>query len=110
MTDLPSTPIGEVDELDDPVMLDVREADEFAAGHAPGAIHHPLGTLPEIWSSLPAGRTILCICRSGARSGQATVFLREQGLVAVNLEGGMQAWDRFGLEVVDDRGTSGTVI
>ncbi len=107
---VPATTVGEVDELDDPVLLDVREHHEFAAGHAPDARHHPLGSIPAAWESLPRGRTILCICRSGARSAQATAFLREQGLDAVNLAGGMQAWMAFGLEVVGDDGAAGSVI
>ena len=107
---VPATTVGDVDELDDPVLLDVREHDEFAAGHAPDARHHPLGSIPTVWESLPPGRTILCICRSGARSAQATAFLRDQGLDAVNLEGGMQAWMAFGLEVVRDDGAAGAVI
>ena len=48
------------------------EADEFEAGHAPDAVFHPLATIPEVWSTLPADRTILCICRVGGRSAQAT--------------------------------------
>ena len=71
---------------------------------------HPLATIPEVWSTLPADRPILCICRVGGRSAQATAFLRERGLDAVNLEGGMQAWERFGLNVVRADGSFGTVI
>jgi rhodanese-related sulfurtransferase len=109
MTDLPSVTSGDVDDLDDPFLLDVREPAEFDAGHAPGAVLVPLGRLPHGWSELPADRTILCICRSGARSGQATMFLREQGIDAVNLAGGMQAWRAFGLEVVRGDGSAGSV-
>jgi rhodanese-related sulfurtransferase len=53
---------------------------------------------------------VLCICRSGARSASAAEFLRRQGVDAVNLEGGMQAWAAFGLDVVRDDGSFGTVI
>lgn len=109
MTDLPSVTVGDVDELDDAFLLDVREPAEFEAGHAPGATLVPLGTLPDGVSQLPADRTVLVICRSGARSAQATAFLREQGLDAVNLEGGMQAWSAFGLDVVRADGSFGSV-
>ena len=109
MTDLPSVTVGDVDELDDAFLLDVREPAEFDAGHAPGAVLVPLGSLPDGWSDLPTDRTVLCICRSGARSAQATGFLREQGIDAINLEGGMQAWSAFGLEVVRADGSYGTV-
>lgn len=108
--DLPSVTAGDVDELDDPFLLDVREADEYAAGHARGVVLYPLGELPAVWSELPADRTVLCICRTGARSATATEFLRRQGLDAVNLEGGMVAWAAFGLDVVRDDGSFGTVI
>ncbi len=108
--DIPSITVGDVDELADPVLLDVRELDEYEAGHAPGVISHPLATIPDVWASLPSHRTILCICRVGGRSAQATAFLREQGLDAINLEGGMQAWAAFGLDVVRDDGTHGAVI
>ena len=107
---LPSVLVGDVDELEDPFLLDVREADEYEAGHAPDAVFHPLATIPEVWSTLPADRPILCICRVGGRSAQATAFLLERGLDARNLEGGMQAWERFGLDVVRADGSFGTVI
>ena len=108
--DIPSITVGDVDELTDPVLLDVRELDEYEAGHAPGVVFQPLATIPEAWTSLPSDRTILCICRSGGRSAHATAFLREQGLDAINLEGGMQGWAAFGLDVVRADGSHGAVI
>ena len=108
--DIPAVTAGDVDELDDPFLLDVREPDEFDAGHAPGAVLRPLGTVPDALAELPAGRTVLVICRSGARSARATQFLRAQGVEAVNLEGGMQAWAAFGHDVVRDDGSFGSVI
>ncbi len=106
----PSITVGDVDELDRPVFLDVREQDEYDAGHAPGVIWHALGTLDGVVGVLPTTQPIVCICRSGARSARATDFLRSQGLDAVNLEGGMQAWAAFGFDVVRDDGSAGTVI
>ena len=108
--DIPVVTAGDVDELDDPFLLDVREPDEFDAGHAPGAALRPLGAVPDAVADLPAGRTVLVICRSGARSARATQFLRAQGIDAVNLEGGMQAWAAFGLDIVRDDGSFGSVI
>ena len=61
-------------------------------------------------SELPTAGPSSCICRSGAALGAATQFLRQQGVDAVNLEGGMQAWAAFGLDVVRDDGSFGTVI
>jgi rhodanese-related sulfurtransferase len=108
--EVPSVTVGDVDELDDPFLLDVREPEEHAAGHAPGVVLHRMGDLPGVWSELPTDRTVLCICRTGSRSAVATEFLRRQGIDAVNLEGGMVAWAAFGLDVVCDDGSFGTVM
>ncbi len=111
MTDsVPSVTIGDVDDLVNPVLLDVREQDEYDAGHAPDVTFIPLGALADPSVVLPADRTILCICRVGGRSAQATAFLRDRGFDAVNLEGGMKAWAAFGLDVVRDDGSHGQVI
>lgn len=87
---------------DDVLLLDVREPEEWAAGRAPGAHHVPLGRLDP--SALPAGRRVLCICRSGGRSARATEVLRAAGFEAYNVAGGMQAWVAAGLHVVCDTG------
>lgn len=110
MQQVPTATVGDVDALIDPFLLDVREDDEFAAGHAPDAEHRPLGTLPDACASLPRDQTIVVICRSGNRSAHATAFLVEQGFDAVNLAGGMQAWAAVGFEVVSATGDAGTVI
>ncbi|QTE29589.1 rhodanese-like domain-containing protein [Pengzhenrongella sicca] len=81
-------------------LLDVRERDEWDAGHAPGALHVPLGELVERVGELPAGAPLLVVCHSGARSARATAWLNESGYSAENLDGGMVAWSRAGLPVV----------
>ncbi len=78
-------------------LLDVREAHEFAGGHAPGARHAPLGGLDV--SALSADQRYVLVCQSGARSAMATRRLRAAGLDALNLRGGMAAWTRAGLPV-----------
>ncbi len=93
----------------DDLRLDVREAAEFAAGHAPGALHVALGDLPDHLDRLPRGRRIVCICRSGNRSTAATQFLVAEGFDAVNLTGGMQAWAAAGHPVVTAAGGTGQV-
>jgi rhodanese-related sulfurtransferase len=112
MTDdaVPSITVGDVDELDNPLLLDVRESDEYEAGHAPEVMFVPLATLPERGHELPSDRPILCICRVGGRSARATAYLRGLGYDAINLEGGMKAWAAFGLDVVRDDGSHGDVI
>lgn len=77
---------------DAPFLLDVREAHEFAAGHVPGAVLIPLGTLPQRTGELPKDRQIVAICRSGSRSGVATGALRQAGFKVQNMVGGMLAW------------------
>jgi rhodanese-related sulfurtransferase len=103
-----TTPSAASDRPADHVLLDVREIDEWSAGHAPGALHVPLSRLAS--ESVPAGATVLCICRSGGRSGKATDALRRAGVDAVNVAGGMNAWSAAGLPVVRDDGRPGIVI
>ena len=91
------------------LLLDVREPEEWQAGHAPGAVHVPLGDLPYRVDELPAGVPILCICRSGNRSARATAWLRAHGRDATNTAGGMAAWATAGLPLVDDVGRPGVV-
>ena len=78
------------------LLLDVREANEWEAGHALGAVHIALNEVPDHLDDLTMHRTIVCVCRSGARSARAVVFLIEHGYDAVNLEGGMLAWSADG--------------
>jgi rhodanese-related sulfurtransferase len=90
------------------LLIDVREHHEWAAGHAPGATHIALGTLtPDL---IATGASVLCICRSGRRSGDATARLRKAGIDAINVSGGMTAWAESGLPVVSDDGQPGKVI
>ncbi len=107
---VPSTTVNDLDALKSPVLLDVREPDEWEAGHAPDAWFWPLGRLDMVRAELPLDVKIVCVCRSGARSAKATELLRSWGLDAVNLEGGMQAWAAEGRPVQRDDGSPGTVI
>jgi len=76
-------------------IVDVREPAEFDGplGHVPGARLVPLGLLSEKMSSLEKARPVVTVCRSGARSAQATVILGAAGFSKVaNLAGGMLRW------------------
>ena len=84
---------------DDVILLDVREDDEFKAGHIPGAEWIPLGQLSSRLGELPKDKTIVAVCRSGNRSAQATEILRQNGFDAHNMQGGMNSWVQAGLEV-----------
>jgi len=92
------------------ILVDVREPAEWAAGHAEGARHIPLAQLGQRQRELPAGRPVITVCRSGARSARAATLLAEQGCDASNLEGGMRAWAAAGLPVVTEGGRPGAVI
>ena len=92
------------------VLLDVRNADEWEAGHAARAQWIPLGDLEAARFRLPMNRRIVCVCRSGVRSARATESLIAWGFDAANMEGGMKAWAASGLAVVRDDGTPGEVI
>jgi rhodanese-related sulfurtransferase len=92
------------------VLLDVREADEWEAGHAPGAQWVPLRDLESARFRIPINRRIVCVCRSGARSAKATAQLVQWGFDAVNMAGGMKAWAAQGLAVVRDDDSAGEVI
>jgi rhodanese-related sulfurtransferase len=85
-------------------LLDVREDDEWAAGHVPGATHIPLGQLGARATEVPRDTTIYVICRSGARSARAAFALTGSGWDAINVAGGMQDWAAAGLPMTADSG------
>jgi rhodanese-related sulfurtransferase len=91
-------------------LLDVREQDEWDAGHIAGAQHVPLGELRKRLDEVPKDRTILAVCRHGNRSEAATRGLRTLGYAVENLEGGVTAWKRAGLPLEDSGGGPGRVI
>jgi rhodanese-related sulfurtransferase len=76
-------------------IIDVREAEEVAAGMIPGAKHIPLGDLPVRHSEIPVQDEIILVCRSGGRSSKAYDFLTTQGYKGLkNMTGGMLEWDK----------------
>lgn len=91
------------------LLLDVRELDEWEAGHAPGAVHIPMREVPQRAGELPQDRRIVAICRSGSRSRAVAEALIAAGFDAVNTTGGMKAWQAGGFDVVTDAGTHGVV-
>lgn len=80
------------------LLIDVREANETAAGHAAGATLLPLSEMSRWLPQLVAqGEPVMAICRSGARSLRACQELGEQGVAVANVEGGTNAWIAAGL-------------
>lgn len=90
------------------ILLDVREDDEWKAGHAPGAIHVRLGDVDP--RSFDTSAPVVAVCRSGNRSGSAAKKLAAAGVTVYNLVGGMKAWRDAGQPVIRDDGTDGTVL
>jgi rhodanese-related sulfurtransferase len=85
-------------------LLDVREDDEWAAGHAPDAVHVRLGDLGARVGELPQDRDVYVICRSGARSAYAAQALAGAGRTAVNISDGMTGWAVADLPMVSETG------
>jgi hydroxyacylglutathione hydrolase len=79
-------------------VLDVRDADEFASGHIPGAMHVPYGQLMDRLSELPRDRPIAAVCSGGKRSGLAASLLQREGFDRVIhvARGGVDTWRRLG--------------
>ena len=85
-------------------VLDVREDEEWVAGHAPGARHIPMAQLPVRAGEIPRGEPVYVICRSGRRSAVVAQALNQAGWAAVNVAGGMQDWAAAGRPMVTDSG------
>ena len=108
-------PTASVEGVPDPLpegllVLDVREDEEWAAGHVAGSTHVPLMELGERVAELPLVPQTLVVCRSGHRSAHATAYLRELGIEAVNLDGGLAAWQQAGRPLVADGEGTPTVL
>ena len=81
-------------------LIDVREPDEYAAGHIPGITLIPMGEVAARLAELPRDKEIIVTCRTGNRSGQVADLLREQGFTNVhNMTGGIVAWEEAGYPV-----------
>jgi rhodanese-related sulfurtransferase len=85
-------------------LVDVREMDEWTAGHAPEAVHVPLGELGARAAELPRDQEVYLICRSGARSAYAAQVLAGQGWNTVNVADGMTGWAVAGRPMVSESG------
>lgn len=79
------------------MLLDVRTDDEWAAGRIAGSVHIPMDQLMQRLDELD--ERVVCVCAVGARSARVAQFLNAQGREAVNLDGGLYAWEGSGLPV-----------
>lgn len=105
--DVPSVDVRSLPQ--DAVLLDVREPFEWAAGHAPDAVHIPMGELPGRVEDVPRDRNVVVVCKVGGRSAQVAAWLNRGGWDAVNLDGGMEAWAAAGRLMVSETGQPPTV-
>jgi rhodanese-related sulfurtransferase len=99
------------DVTDDAYLLDVREDDEWVAGHIPGSTHIAMSGLLARVDEVPKDRDVVVVCKVGARSAQVTAYLRQQGWERVgNLDGGVVAWVGAGRDFVSENGAPPTVV
>ena len=91
-------------------LLDVREDDEWSAGHAAEAVHIAMGLVMDRLGEIPSDRPVICVCRVGGRSGAVATTLAGLEFDVRNLNGGMLAWEAAGLPVVIDDGGPGQII
>ena len=96
--------IHELKSLNATVVVDVRETDEYIAGHILGAINIPLSQLTESLDAIPSGAEIHVVCQAGGRSARACEFLSQQERFSstqfINVSGGTGAWILEGNNVV----------
>ncbi|HVB54408.1 MAG TPA: rhodanese-like domain-containing protein [Candidatus Acidoferrales bacterium] len=88
-------------------LLDVRDADERARLRIAGSLWIPIEELSERWRELPREGTLVVQCAAGSRSFRATKFLREKGLVATSMIGGISEWHAHGLPTLTGSDSGG---
>ena len=77
------------------LLLDVREPYELEIASVPGVLHIPMAQVPARLDEIDRGREVVVLCRSGGRSFQVAMYLRQQGFERVaNLHGGILQWQR----------------
>lgn len=110
MSRFPDVPVTDLP--DDAVFLDIREQHEWDAGHAPGAVHIPLGEIPDRLGEireLAGDGQLIVTCKAGGRVRRTLPSLAEYGLDVANLEGGMKAWHEAGKAMESSDGSEPTV-
>lgn len=88
--------------IPDGALLDVREHEEWTAGHAPEAVHIPMNEIPQRLDEIPEVDQLYVICRSGGRSSKVTAYLNASGWDAVNVDRGMTGWSSIGRPLVSE--------
>lgn len=91
------------------MLLDVRNADEWEAGHVEGSTWIPMNQIVDRQGEIPTDREIVVICKVGGRSARVAEALVGAGYDAANVAGGAEAWQAAGLPIVTSDGQPGTV-
>jgi rhodanese-related sulfurtransferase len=91
-------------------LLDIRESDEWQAGHAEQAQFVPMSQLIGRLAEVAKDQDLVVVCRTGARSAQVTAYLNQNGWTARNLSGGMEAWLGAGRPLVSETGAPPAVV
>ncbi|WP_232549130.1 rhodanese-like domain-containing protein [Propioniciclava soli] len=84
------------------VVVDVREADEYAQGHVPGAVFAPMSDITSHLADLPRGREVYVICAAGRRSLAMAELMEANGILAISVDEGTQGWVAAGQPVVTE--------
>ena len=91
-------------------LIDVREDDEWQAGHHSNANHIKMGEIPSNLDAFDKEKKYIIVCRSGGRSAKVTDFLVENEIDALNLTGGMKKFSQVSTNVRDSLGNTGQII
>ena len=86
------------------ILVDVREDDEWAQGHAPGALHIPMADIPARFGEIDMDADVYVVCRQGGRSLQVVQYLNNVGFEATNVRDGMVAWQKAGRPLTNEDG------
>lgn len=92
------------------ILLDVRENDEWQQGHAPGAVHIPMSEVPSRLGEIDIDSQLYVVCKAGGRSARVVEYLNQIGYDAVNVDGGMAAWQFSGRPLVRDDGAEARIL
>ncbi len=91
------------------VLLDVREQDEWDQGHAPGAVHMPLGEVSARLDEIDPDAEVYVVCRQGGRAVRVCQYLNQYGRDVIFVRDGMVGWQQAGRPLVAADGTEGSV-
>lgn len=96
--------------MDQVQVIDVREDDEWEAGHLDGSVHIPLQKATTDLHLVDRSKQVVTVCRTGVRSAVAADLLRDAGVDVDSLDGGLQAWSEAGLPLIGASGKEGSVL